>query len=291
MCAISCWSGMLPKGFLSRWLVQMEVRGRDAVGLAFRLDAQNKSYKQAVPARAFVDEKDNQGILSDARRSLRGIIHTRRASPGMPVDDRNSHPFAYWRYFFAHNGKVANWVEVKDLLITHFSAEHDRLLAAGDEAKAKTAQDCANYCHAITTDSMVLGPYIESRDFSAIEGSLGLVWMRKSNVYAFRHAKECCATTMVWRYTKDDKEKLEGDQMVTLVSSTPAIIRATVEKVPGIEYDLTPPVDFPEGRVFRLEPTGLVDEGAVPTNRPVMDEYSSAVVEEPPADVNVEQPI
>lgn len=284
MCAISGWSGKLPKGLISRLLTRMEVRGRDSVGIAFRLDGMNTSYRQAIPATEFVADKENSNILGDARRSLRGIIHTRRASPGMPVDDRNAHPFAYWRYLFAHNGKVQNWKEIRALLQQYYREEAQRLTAANEVEKAKTAEYCVRYCDSITTDSMVLGPYIESRDFSNIIGCMGLVWMRANNVYVFRYAKEAVAATVLWKYVKEQKDEKIEDHSVTLVASTPQIIESALEKVPDIEYSLSDFNVFPEGRIFRIDPLGLQDEGPVQTNQPVEDVYSSEPVEAMPTE-------
>lgn len=281
MCAIVSWSGKLPKGLVSRLMTRMEVRGRDSVGLAFRLDSMSTSFKQAVSASEFVDNKENSDILGDARRSLRGIIHTRRASLGMPIDDRNAHPFSYWRYFFAHNGKIQNWKEIRSLLQDYYRGEVTRLTELGDKSKAEAeiAKYCVKYCDQITTDSMVLGPYIELRDFSNIVGCMGLVWMRGPDVYVFRYAKEAVAATVIWRYTKEQKGEKVEDQVVTLVASTPQIIESALDKVPDIEYDLSDFNVFPEGRIFRIEPMGLKDEGEVPTNQPVEDSFSSEPVE------------
>jgi len=284
MCAISGWSGKLPKGLISRLMSRMEARGRDSVGIAFRLDGMNTSYKQAIPATEFVSDKENSTILGDARRSLRGIIHTRRASPGMPVDDRNAHPFTYWRYLFAHNGKVQNWREIKQLLQGYYAEEAARLKLEGKIPEAKTADYCVNYCNSITTDSMVLGPYIESRDFSNIVGCMGLVWMKANSVYTFRYAKEAVAVTVLWKYLKEQKDEKVEDHSVTIVASTPQIIESALEKVPDIEYSMGEFNVFPEGRIFRVDPLGLVDEGAVPTNQPVEDTFSSECVEATPAD-------
>jgi predicted glutamine amidotransferase len=282
MCAILGWSGKLPKGLISRLLVKMETRGRDGVGLAFRINGMNKSWRQAVPAIEFTTDKENQVILGDARRSLRGLAHTRRASPGMPINDQNSHPFAYWRYFFAHNGKIQNWQEIRTVLLEHFERELARLTAENKVEEAKTAEYCVNYCKRITTDSMVLGPYIESRDFSRLIGCMALVWMRANNVFTFRYAKEAVASTIIWRYTNPPKDEKVEDHVVTIVSSTAHTIMTAIEGIEGIEYEATDPLAFPEGRIFQIEPTGLVDKGPVPTNEPVADEFSSEVVEADP---------
>jgi len=285
MCAIFGWNGKMPKGLISKVLRGMESRGRDSVGVAFRVKGndgkmQNKCYRLADSANHFVT--DNEPILSDARRSTVGIAHTRRASPGMPINDRNAHPFPYWRYFFAHNGKIRNWREIKALLQSHFKTETDRLTQANDP-RAKTAEYCSQFSDSITTDSMVLGPYIESRDFRSIQGCMGLVWMVGKSVYTMRFEKEAVACTIVWRY-KDvalAEKETSDDEMITLVASTPEIIQKAFEQCTGVEFELGPMIEFKEGHVFRLEATGLVDEGKVPTGVGEKDKFTSESVEEP----------
>jgi hypothetical protein len=196
---------------------------------------------------------------------------------GMPVDERNAHPFPYWRYFFAHNGKIQNWREIKELLIDYFTSEAKRLREAGQLAEADTADYCVGYSQRITTDSMVLGPYIEARKFTSIIGCMGLVWIRENNVYVLRYAKEAVAATIIWKSIQPEAGESE-DQLVTLVASTQQIISGAFEKMAGIEYDISFKA-FPEGHIFRVEPTGLIDEGLVEMNTPVEDAFTSEVVE------------
>jgi predicted glutamine amidotransferase len=279
VCSILGFSGKMPKGLLTRMLIRAELRGRDSVGLAYRLEGRNVSYRMAESASVFVADKDNSGILSEARRSLRGIAHTRRASPGMPINDRNAHPFTYWRYIFAHNGKVVNWLEIKSRLIEHFEQVAKRLEEAGETAKAETAKYCVKYSRAITTDSMVLGPYIETRDFQSIAGCMGLVWMRENNVYTLRYAKEAVASTIIWRYLQSEDGEPADDQVVTIVASTPYIIQA-MEKVDNIEFDMGSMIEFDQGKIYRVEPMGLECEGSVPMKEAIVDQYSSEAVED-----------
>lgn len=286
MCAITGWAGKLPKGVLTQLLINAEERGRDSTGVAFRLEGRNKSFKSAVSATEFVNEKENQNFLGHARRSLRGMAHTRRASAGMPINDDNAHPFLYWHVLFAHNGKVQNWKEIKAFLIEHFQNSLAKVKAASPENEEliKTHEFCLRYSTKITTDSMVLGPYIISRNFSSIVGCMGLVWMHMSNLYCMRVAKEATSANIIWRYRDDvdpkvlDKDADFQDHMVTLVASTREIILKSFERLKTIEFDVVEK-DIEEGRVYKVDPTGIVDEGAVPINAThIEDKFSSEVV-------------
>ena len=319
MCAIIGWSGLLPKGLASKLLVQAESRGKDSVGLAFRVEGRNVCYRHAVPAREFVASSEK--LVGEARRSLRGIAHTRRASPGMPVDNANAHPFGFWKYFFGHNGRIENWVELKNALIVRYQTAYDEALekmdsgltrvdAAAAMAHAVNPVDkdkrppglddnlskmkstagydelyaaayCVDYARKITTDSMVLGPYIDTRDLSSVIGCMGLVWMRANSVFCLRHNKEATSATIVWKYL-NPKSEPAGDQVVTVVASTPEIISnalgALDPKTVECSYQF---FEFPENTIFRVEPTGLVSEGEIPMNRVVVtDAWSSDRVDD-----------
>lgn len=281
MCAIIGWAGRMPKGLISKMLAKAEDRGRDGIGVAFRNGevaeakvggGKNIAYRIAEPAHTFIS--DSPEILSDARRSLRGLAHTRRASRGMPINDKNTHPFRYWKSFFAHNGKVNNWQDVRSMLEEYYTKQEAQFLAESRLDAAKTARYCADYCKNVTTDSMVLGPYIESRDFSALIGSIAVVWMRGADVYAYRRAKECVGTTITWKYKTDPELHL-----LTLIASTPEIIE-TFNFVPDVEFDLGTIKPLKEAHIYKLLPSGLEDEGEVPANTPVEDMYSSEPVVE-----------
>lgn len=320
MCAIIGWSGLMPKGLLSKLLVQAESRGKDSVGMAYRVDGKNVCYRHAVPAREFVTSSEK--LVGEARRSLRGLAHTRRASPNMPVDNANAHPFGFWKYFFAHNGRITNWQELKNALVIRYqTAYEDALAALGQLSIDRAAVDaalahavtpvdkdkrpaglddnltmlkaipgydalyaaayCVDYARKITTDSMVLGPYIDTRDLSGVVGCMGLVWMRGNSVYAFRHGKEATAATIVWKYLSPKANEPSGDQVVTVVASTQEIISLALAAMDSkvVEFSFSF-FDFPENTVFRIEPSGLETEGQIPVNQVVVeDAWSSGRVE------------
>lgn len=271
---------MLPKGLLTNLLLQSERRGHDSTGLAFRLEKSNVSYRQAVSAREFIAHPDNRTIMSDARRALVGIAHTRRASPGMPINNQNAHPFLYWRYFFVHNGVVQNWRELRDDLVRQFTAAEATATANGDTAAAASAKWCVNYCASAKTDSMILGPYIHSEDFSCVVGCMALAWLRDGTAYVTRMAKEAVATTLLWRYTEPPEGEDADDRIVTLVGSTPEIITDALASLKGVEFDHGDFVTFPEGVIYTLTPTGLAEFKRLSTFKTVQDQFTS---EETPA--------
>src|SRR5574343_196410 len=277
MCAIIGWSGKLPKGLLSRLFAESESRGKDSTGLAFRVSGRNLSYRQAVPAKLFVNE--NSKNIGDARRSLRGIGHTRRASPGMPIDNNNAHPYAFWKYFYAHNGRIANWQEIKEVLVNHYKSEYERLKDTADTEGAKAAKYYWHYANSCTTDSMVLGPYIDARDFSSVMGCMGLVWLKGENVYTFRYAKEAIAANLIWKYKEKVDNEEPQDQFLTIVASTKKIIEDALAKTEKVGFDVKF-TEFAEDRIFRVEPQGLVDEGTAPVNQAIEDTFSSETVGE-----------
>jgi len=114
MCAIIGWSGLPPKGVISALLEEGQRRGKDSTGIAYRStnDAGrtvNFSCRNSVSAEVFV--KEEKAEMSRARRALRGLAHTRNASPGMPIDRLNAHPFTCYQTIYAHNGRIQNWRE------------------------------------------------------------------------------------------------------------------------------------------------------------------------------------
>lgn len=304
MCAIIGWSGKVPKGLMTKLFVESEHRGKDSTGVAFRTkDPQtghpkNVAYRQAVEARVFV--KENSERMGEARRSLRGIAHTRRASPGMPINNQNAHPFGFWKYFYAHNGSIKNWREIKDVLIEHYKKLTEEAFAKNDMEAFKSHSYYYTYCcgtsvviedgklvykpnpnhKGITTDSMVLGPYIDHRDFRSIVGCMALVWLKGENVYTFRWAKEAVVANVIWSYKeKTDDDEAGVDHMVTIVASTQKILEDAFAGIKDkVDFHMEVK-EFEAGRVFRVEPTGLVDEGEVPVDRPVEDAFSSEIVD------------
>jgi len=342
MCAIIGWAGKLPKGLLTRLLVASEARGRDSTGVSFRtLDESGKPsnlcYRQVVPARTFVEL--HKSFMSDARRAPRGLAHTRRASPGMPVDNLNAHPYTwpyqpYGRYLFAHNGRIENWVDIKAKWLDQYSnelnakvAEVVELLKPIDETVTpefllKVLRDCVAgalvkddkggekikclplptiwstdstaavlkdllahfsrtyYFEIATTDSMVLGPHVENRDFSNLVGCMAVVWMKADKVFTYRCAKEAIVANIIWKYKKPADGESKDDQMLTVVSSTPEIIVDSIGKLVDIEVDYAFS-DIREGTVYEITPTGIESQGSVPSPVGHEDKFTSDVVEGP----------
>lgn len=303
MCAITGWCGQLPRYFLTFLLKEMETRGVDSTGIAYRFwDARdnpqrwkNICYRQKLEARRFASEND--GVMSDARRSLRGIGHTRRASPGMPINAANAHPFKFGKYFFAHNGRITNWEDRKEQLVKSLEEE---LLTLGEDRSTDRRDVSAQleFVRAISTDSQVLGASISARDFSTVIGSMALVWMKGPDVFTFRYGKEAVVAVVTWKYREDLKgeDVKAGDvQTFTVVASTRAIlteaIAATLQKCPALEldYDFLDEAGSPgeagssarsflEDRIYRLEPNGVIDEGPVAVNTRVTDTFTSETV-------------
>lgn len=336
MCAIIGWAGKLPKGLLTRLLVSAETRGRDSTGVSFRTldDAgkpSNLCYRQVVPARTFVELHDK--FMSDARRSHRGIAHTRRASPGMPVDNLNAHPYTWpygkqGRYLFAHNGRIENWNEMKSKRVEQYTQELNQKIETALET-IKQADETAtpeivldaltkltvgvkekdadtkfiplptiwkvdgdllkslsssfarlHYFNSATTDSMVLGPHVEDRDFSNLIGCMAVVWMRADRVFTYRCAKEAIAANVIWKYKKPADGEPKDDQTLTVVASTPEIIVDSLGKLTEIETDYSFS-DIREGVVYEVTPTGVESQGSVPSPVGHEDKFTSAVVEGP----------
>jgi len=371
MCAIIGWTGHLPRGFLSQLLIESGSRGKDSTGIAFYGQFKEKAteysaigaYKDVLDSSSFVKDEDVQKVLSQARRSPMGLGHTRRASPGMPIDSRNAHPYGYWGLYFAHNGRVENWKILKTTLIEHFksivSSELDKGLKASQveidasahedlvndlinfvveiESNSKAlgitsrdfwaldsarqsghvwnsltdrrgviekdflnlpmreimkSADCTKYAMDITTDSQVLGPFINARDFRLVEGCMALVWINRTKngpeVFTMRYGKEAISAKITWRwkcesYTSKGKlieESKDAEvKLLTIVASTREIIKNALDKLDSniewaVEYQ-----EYEECHIYRLDIGGLVDEGKVDVyEHCTQDDFSSQTV-------------
>jgi hypothetical protein len=184
--------------------------------------------------------------MLEIQKSEQGIAHLRKASPRMPINSNTAHPFIYKSTVYAHNGIARNWLDLLEKL-AHSAT------AAGD----KPLQD---YLSKASTDSMVLGPFIESRDFSTVNGALGLVWMTGKDAYAFHACKELAAAQVTWNYA-GTKER----HTFSLVVSTFDIIAKALAATPGIKYDAVE-IILAENVLYSVSQAGIEDQGKLPVS-------------------------
>jgi glutamine phosphoribosylpyrophosphate amidotransferase len=256
----------MPVGLLYQLFHAAEHRGRDSTGVAYwDVDkAQNVVVKHAVTATLFT--KFNAQYVSGAQRAPRGIAHTRRASPKMPVDNDNAHPFMYESYVFAHNGVVKNWQQLRD----------GALPTLEDQTKKDTLlQSKLDYMKRITTDSMILGPAIESRNFSPAVGALGLVWLHGEKIYAFRSKKELTSAVIKW----NTEEKPKEENKLIVVASTWEIIALALSKLENVQYDADERILL-ENHLYEISDETVIDSGQLPVNSANQaDKFTSTCVD------------
>lgn len=254
MCAIIGWAGPIPPNLLKQLYTAAEHRGRDSTGLAFRsADGQNLTVRQAVPAKHFV--RTQEAHVSRANQAALGLGHTRRASSKMPVDNHNAHPYIWESCVFAHNGFIKNWKVLRAELL--------------EKAWLDNAERRTKYLETATTDSMVLGPFIEELNFSQIEGSMGLIWMEGAQLFCLRSAKELTAAKVCW-------QNGSGTKMATVVASTWEIVEEALAGLTGVEYTAEE-CELAENVLYEIRQDGPSNEGAVLTGQHVTDKWSSKV--------------
>lgn len=243
MCAIIGWAGPIPPNLLKQLYLEAAHRGQDSTGLAFRsATGQNLTIRQAVRPQVFVGKQES--YLEQAQRAVLGLGHTRRASPKMPVDNHNAHPYIWESYVFAHNGVVRNWKTLRGQQLRHEWPDN--------------ADRRRKYLDGATTDSMVLGPCIEELNFSQVVGSMGLIWLEGDRLFCLRSAKELTSAVINWQL--DDKV-----QLATVVASTWEIVEKALAGLKNVEYDANE-VELAESTLYAVTPAGPVNEGAVLTN-------------------------
>jgi predicted glutamine amidotransferase len=74
----------------------------DGWGMAALDGAERRVAKS--PQQASADPEYHR--LAKERLGDTGLVHLRWATPGLPVEDRNTHPFVFGEYAFAHNGAI-----------------------------------------------------------------------------------------------------------------------------------------------------------------------------------------
>jgi glutamine amidotransferase len=67
----------------------------------------------------------NRNLLNLARMTRSGCVlaHVRAASPGLAVTETNTHPFAWGRYAFMHNGSIGGYHRIRRRLLAGLTDE------------------------------------------------------------------------------------------------------------------------------------------------------------------------
>jgi predicted glutamine amidotransferase len=85
---------------------------RDGWGMAAQDGVGLQVSKSPLPAN---DDPDYRR-LAEKQLGDTGLVHLRWATPGLPVEDRNSHPFAFGGFALAHNGAIHPQDRLPELL-------------------------------------------------------------------------------------------------------------------------------------------------------------------------------
>lgn len=85
---------------------------RDGWGMAAQDGGALQVAKSPLPAG---DDPDYRR-LAEKQLGDTGLVHLRWATPGLPVEDRNSHPFTYGDFALAHNGAIHPQERLPELL-------------------------------------------------------------------------------------------------------------------------------------------------------------------------------
>jgi len=89
-------------------LKMLEVRGKDATGVAWQDENKKKFWviKTPSPASDFIELEAFKSSLPDIIKSKIVLLHTRQATQGDPVDNQNNHPIHNRGGLIIHNGMV-----------------------------------------------------------------------------------------------------------------------------------------------------------------------------------------
>ena len=139
-------------------LRDLESRGRDAAGVAWRSAASGETYYQKAPYKGsrFASE-----LHRSARHAAAAIVHTRFATQGSPEDERNNHPIYLPGIVGVHNGCLANDDEIIEAL------GHERVGEVDSEA-----------AFALLAEGPAVFPDASPGDLlGMVEGTMALAWL------------------------------------------------------------------------------------------------------------------
>ncbi len=96
--------------------VQLSTIHCDGWGIS---DSQGDLVRDTTSAR----DSEQLAAAIQATSSTAALFHLRWASPGIPVDIANNHPFAFGKYSFIHNGSLKPYDALDTILKAQYAAE------------------------------------------------------------------------------------------------------------------------------------------------------------------------
>lgn len=177
-------------------LLEIESRGRDATGVAWRRNDDTWYMKNDVPASRFIAD-----VKREVHVHTRTVIgHTRYATLGSPSVNANNHPIYHGNIVGVHNGVVRNHHEVFDFI----------------DAKRDATVD-SEAIFALLHHGTSAWPGSRPADLlSLIEGSAAVAWINTGDSAGTVHLARVFGSPLHVAYT-------EGGSLV--FASTPVAIR------------------------------------------------------------------
>lgn len=234
MCGIGAFQivgGECDPAMVARVLLRLlEVRGRDASGVAWHADGQTYVHKAALSGSVFARQLDKCVGTT-------GIVHTRWATQGNPRNNGNNHPIDVGGVVGVHNGHCSN---------------DNELLRKCDDYKRKAQVDS----EAIFAYIAHAPKGVKLRDrLAAVRGGAALFWLRSHDKHERLHIARLQSSPLVLGETK-------GGSLIG--ASTEGILRETAKRC---KLTLELVHTLPEGTYVRAEGGRLHEWMTVPVQR------------------------
>lgn len=205
----------------------LEVRGRDASGVAWHSNGKTYIHKGAIAGSALAKQVGND-------IGATGIVHTRYATQGSPKNSANNHPIDVGGIVGVHNGHIAN---------------DDELIAECIDYK-RNGQVDSEAAFAILQHGDQAVPLVER--LAKIKGGAALLWINS-------HAKT--ETLHAARLTNSPLWLGQTVAGSIVYASTDTILRETAKRC-GFVFDYI--YDLSEGEYIRSRKGVLMDSKTIP---------------------------
>lgn len=236
MCGIGAFQivkGECEPAMVARVLLRLlEVRGRDASGVAYHNKGETYIVKAAMSGSALAKQLD-----SDIGST--GIVHTRWATQGNPNNNKNNHPIDVGGVVGVHNGHISN-----DNELLSYCVDYQRQAQVDSEAVF------ALIAHGTK------GVRLCER-LAKVRGSAALLWLRTQDKHERLHIARLQSSPLVLGQTK-------GGSLIA--ASTEGILRETAKRC-NLVLDLVH--TLPEGTYVRAEGGTLAEMQSVRLAPPV----------------------